>query len=144
MKRSVGAVLVKNKRLISSGYNGTPMGFKNCYEYGCERCNKNSVKIIIVDSRSGFAQVFLHSRRGERYSGSRNTQHQRQHHLHHFVPLHVVHKTTHFSSKVFHQRISEKLSTLKVTTTTKLSSISNKPEFKWKKLTVLSSFIIFE
>lgn len=31
MKRSVGAVLVKNKRLVSAGYNGTPMGFKNCY-----------------------------------------------------------------------------------------------------------------
>ena len=39
MKRSVGAVLVKNCRLISAGYNGTPGGFKNCFEDGCERCN---------------------------------------------------------------------------------------------------------
>jgi dCMP deaminase len=51
MKRSVGAVLVKNKRLISSGYNGTPMGFKNCYEYGCERCNKNSVILTYLKTQ---------------------------------------------------------------------------------------------
>ena len=40
-KRSVGAVLVKEKRIVSIGYNGTPVGMKNCIEGGCERCNKN-------------------------------------------------------------------------------------------------------
>jgi len=39
MKRSVGAVVVKNNRLLSTGYNGTPIGFKNCFDGGCERCN---------------------------------------------------------------------------------------------------------
>lgn len=29
----VGAVLVKDKRIISTGYNGTPKGFINCDEY---------------------------------------------------------------------------------------------------------------
>lgn len=29
----VGAVLVKNNRIISTGYNGTPRGFKNCDEF---------------------------------------------------------------------------------------------------------------
>ena len=46
MKRSVGAVVVKNFRLLSSGYNGTPAGFKNCFEGGCERCNQNAVIIF--------------------------------------------------------------------------------------------------
>jgi len=41
MKRSVGAVLVKNHRIISIGYNGTPVGMKNCIDGGCERCNLN-------------------------------------------------------------------------------------------------------
>ena len=41
MKRSIGAVLVKNFRIISTGYNGTPFGFDNCYEEGCDRCNSN-------------------------------------------------------------------------------------------------------
>ena len=39
LKRKVGAVIVKDRRVISSGYNGTPRGVKNCYEGGCKRCN---------------------------------------------------------------------------------------------------------
>src|SRR6266498_1121038 len=34
----VGAVLVFEDRVISTGYNGTPTGFKNCEEGGCVRC----------------------------------------------------------------------------------------------------------
>lgn len=39
MKRRVGCVLVREKRVISTGYNGTPRGLKNCGEGGCSRCN---------------------------------------------------------------------------------------------------------
>jgi dCMP deaminase len=39
MKRRVGCVLVREKRVISTGYNGTPRGLKNCGEGGCARCN---------------------------------------------------------------------------------------------------------
>ena len=31
MKRSVGALVVKKNRLHSAGYNGTPLGFQNCF-----------------------------------------------------------------------------------------------------------------
>ena len=34
MKKSVGAVLVKNQRIISTGYNGTPSKLNNCYQNG--------------------------------------------------------------------------------------------------------------
>jgi dCMP deaminase len=34
----VGAVLVLNDRIISTGYNGTPQNMRNCDEGGCERC----------------------------------------------------------------------------------------------------------
>jgi dCMP deaminase len=30
---------VKDRRVISTGYNGTPRGARNCNEGGCERCN---------------------------------------------------------------------------------------------------------
>ena len=39
LKRHVAAVIVKDKRLISTGYNGTPRGVRNCNEGGCPRCN---------------------------------------------------------------------------------------------------------
>lgn len=32
----VGAVLVKDKRIISSGYNGAPPGMRHCLEVGCD------------------------------------------------------------------------------------------------------------
>ena len=35
MKRRVGCVLVRDKRVISTGYNGTPRNIKNCNEGGC-------------------------------------------------------------------------------------------------------------
>ena len=41
MKRRVGAVLVRDKRVVSTGYNGTPRGVTNCNEGGCGRCNSN-------------------------------------------------------------------------------------------------------
>ena len=39
MKRKVAAVIVKDRRIVSTGYNGTPRGVTNCNEGGCPRCN---------------------------------------------------------------------------------------------------------
>lgn len=39
IKRKVAAIIVKDRRIISTGYNGTPRGAKNCNEGGCPRCN---------------------------------------------------------------------------------------------------------
>lgn len=40
MKRRVGCVLVREKRVIATGYNGTPKNLTNCNEGGCSRCNQ--------------------------------------------------------------------------------------------------------
>jgi dCMP deaminase len=50
MKRSVGCVLVRDKRVISTGYNGTPRGLKNCNEGGCKRCNSASRAGVGLDT----------------------------------------------------------------------------------------------
>lgn len=39
MKRQVGCVIVRDKRVISTGYNGTPRNITNCNQGGCDRCN---------------------------------------------------------------------------------------------------------
>ncbi|MFH1652818.1 MAG: deaminase [Pseudomonadota bacterium] len=39
IKRKVAALIVKDRRIISTGYNGTPRGIRNCDEGGCPRCN---------------------------------------------------------------------------------------------------------
>ncbi len=38
-RRKVAAVVVADHRIISTGYNGTPRGVKNCFEGGCPRCS---------------------------------------------------------------------------------------------------------
>ncbi len=38
VKRRVGAVIALDRRIISTGYNGTPRGVRNCNEGGCPRC----------------------------------------------------------------------------------------------------------
>ncbi|MGD9676774.1 MAG: cytidine/deoxycytidylate deaminase family protein [Vulcanibacillus sp.] len=34
-RRHVGAILVKDKKLMGTGYNGSPSGIEDCYEQGC-------------------------------------------------------------------------------------------------------------
>jgi len=38
MSAKKGAIIVKEKMIISSGYNGTPKGIVHCTDGGCQRC----------------------------------------------------------------------------------------------------------
>jgi len=42
LRRQVGAVLVMDKRLLATGYNGAPSGLSHCLEVGCLR-EKNNI-----------------------------------------------------------------------------------------------------
>jgi dCMP deaminase len=37
IRRNVGAVIVKNKRILATGYNGAPSGLRHCIDIGCLR-----------------------------------------------------------------------------------------------------------
>ncbi|USW55890.1 Putative cytidine and deoxycytidylate deaminase domain, APOBEC/CMP deaminase, zinc-binding protein [Septoria linicola] len=54
MRRQVGCVLVRNKRILATGYNGTPRNIKNCADGGCPRCNSTSTT---TSSTSGGADL---------------------------------------------------------------------------------------
>jgi dCMP deaminase len=37
IRRKVGALIIKDKRILATGYNGTPQGITHCSEAGCLR-----------------------------------------------------------------------------------------------------------
>lgn len=47
--RKVGAVIVRENRIIGTGYNGTPEGLNNCKTDGCVRCNHHRKKGLYYD-----------------------------------------------------------------------------------------------
>ena len=49
MKRGNGALITKDQRIVSTGYNGIPFGLPNCNEGGCKRCNDNVHQGIDLD-----------------------------------------------------------------------------------------------
>lgn len=54
MKRRVGCVIVRDSRVIATGYNGTPRHLTNCFNGGCPRCNQG-------DSRNLHTCLCLHA-----------------------------------------------------------------------------------
>lgn len=41
IRRQVGAIAVKDKRILTTGYNGAPAGLAHCSEVGCLRAEMN-------------------------------------------------------------------------------------------------------
>lgn len=52
-RRKVGALLVKNKMIISDGYNGTPSGFEN----KCEDENNNSKAYVLHAEANAISKI---------------------------------------------------------------------------------------
>lgn len=51
LRMAVGVVVVKDKRIIATGYNGTPAGVKNCLEGGCQRCRDRQNNVLKENER---------------------------------------------------------------------------------------------
>jgi dCMP deaminase len=50
LRRQVGAVIVKDRMVLSTGYNDTPRGLPNCGDGGCERCRSAAASGTALDT----------------------------------------------------------------------------------------------
>lgn len=58
-RRSVGAVLVRNRQILSTGYNGAPRGLPHCTEVGCLMRDGHCVRASHAEMNA-IAQAALH------------------------------------------------------------------------------------
>lgn len=50
LRRQVGAVIVKDRMVLSTGYNDTPRGMPNCGDGGCDRCRSEAAAGTALDT----------------------------------------------------------------------------------------------
>lgn len=58
-RRSVGAVLVRDKRILTTGYNGSPPGLPHCTDVGCLMVDGHCVRAIHAE-QNAIIQAALH------------------------------------------------------------------------------------
>lgn len=58
-RRKVGAVLVRDKRILTTGYNGSPPGMPHCTEVGCLMVDGHCVRAIHGE-QNALIQAALH------------------------------------------------------------------------------------
>jgi dCMP deaminase len=51
-KLHVGAVVVKNRRVVSTGYNGAPRGLPHCVDVGCELVNNHCIRTVHAEANA--------------------------------------------------------------------------------------------
>jgi dCMP deaminase len=51
-RASVGAVVVKDKRILTTGYNGAPSGLPHCTEVGCLLIDNHCVRAIHAEQNA--------------------------------------------------------------------------------------------
>lgn len=58
-RRQVGAVIVRNKRILTTGYNGSPPGMPHCTEVGCWMVDGHCIRTIHAE-QNAIVQAALH------------------------------------------------------------------------------------
>ncbi|MDR3708649.1 MAG: cytidine/deoxycytidylate deaminase family protein [Capsulimonadaceae bacterium] len=52
MRRQVGAVIVRDRRILTTGYNGAPMGLAHCKEVGCHMVNGHCIRCLHAEQNA--------------------------------------------------------------------------------------------
>ena len=58
-RAQVGAVIVKDKRILTTGYNGSPSGLPHCTEVGCLMENGHCIRTLHAE-QNAIIQAALH------------------------------------------------------------------------------------
>ena len=58
-RAQVGAIIVKDKRILTTGYNGAPRGLPHCLEAGCEIVDGHCVRTLHAE-QNAIIQAALH------------------------------------------------------------------------------------
>ena len=58
-RAAVGAVIVRDKRILTTGYNGAPAGLEHCTEAGCLMVNDHCVRTLHAE-QNAIIQGALH------------------------------------------------------------------------------------
>ncbi len=59
LRAQVGAVIVKDKRILTTGYNGAPQGLPHCLEDGCEMVGGHCARSLHAE-QNAILQAALH------------------------------------------------------------------------------------
>ncbi len=51
-RRAVGAVIVKQKRILTTGYNGAPSGMAHCHDVGCLMVDGHCVRTLHAEQNA--------------------------------------------------------------------------------------------
>ena len=91
IKRKVGSVIALDRRIISTGYNGTPRGIRNCNEGGCPRCAGAAESGTRLDEC-----LCSHAEENAiTQSAYHGVSRARRHDLHHVLPVPDLHQDDH-------------------------------------------------
>lgn len=52
LRRHVGSVIVRDRRILTTGYNGAPMGLAHCQEVGCRVVNGHCVRCLHAEQNA--------------------------------------------------------------------------------------------
>lgn len=58
-RAQVGAIIVRNKRILTTGYNGSPTGLPHCTEVGCLMVNGHCARTLHAE-QNAIIQAALH------------------------------------------------------------------------------------
>jgi dCMP deaminase len=52
LRRQVGAVIVRDRRILTTGYNGAPMGLPHCLTAGCHLVNGHCIRCLHAEQNA--------------------------------------------------------------------------------------------